>query len=622
MPTADLSTAAARPIVQLDDRLINQIAAGEVIERPASLLKELVENSIDAGATEIEVRAERGGLKRVKVGDNGRGIAASQLRLALSRHATSKLRGVDDLLSVGTLGFRGEALPSIAAVSRLTLTSRAAGAEQAAAVQCEGGQKISTVKPSPHPPGTTAEAADLFYNTPARRKFLRTENTERKHLDEVMRRIALSRFDIDLRFIHDDKEVWRAPPATSETECLRRIRGICGAPFAERCVYFEDEVSVMKLRGWLGLPTFSRSQRDLQYFFVNRRAVRDHLVAHAVRRAYDDVLYHGRQPAFVLFLSIAPELVDVNAHPAKTEVRFREPRAVHDYIYRTLHRVIADITPRTSEVSLPTPQGVPPPSPGTLSPSGGRYGGFGRRAAQDNIRTAVAEQLQTYQTLHPPPMLPGGAPPEDSAMETRANEYADGAQVPPLGYALAQLQGIYIIAENANGLVMVDMHAAHERILYEELKQQAAARGVPSQPLLAPVHIRVSRAEAEAAEQYAKQFAELGFELDRIGEEQVAVRAVPELLRKLDLEALTRDVLSDVLEYGQSDRLAQAQDEILSSMACHGAVRANRKLTHAEMNALLRQIESVERSGQCNHGRPTWMSVSLTEMDKWFMRGR
>ncbi len=605
-------------IVQLDDRLINQIAAGEVIERPASLLKELLENSVDAGATEIQVYAERGGLKQIKVRDNGTGIPADQARLALSRHATSKLTRVDDLFNVSTLGFRGEALPSIAAVSRLTLSSRVAEAESGYQITCHGGADISKPKPLPHPLGTTVETTDLFYNTPARRKFLRVEKTELKHLDDVLRRIALSRFYLDISFVHDGKEVFHATPARTPAQQTNRIADICGKPFAAQSIYFEDQVEIMKLHGWMGLPTFSRSQRDLQYFFVNQRAVRDNLIAHAVRRAYNDVLYHGRHPAFALFFEIQPNLVDVNVHPAKNEVRFRESRTVHDYLYRTLHRVIAGLSPQQGGVTLPTPEAANALRAAGASayPGANFQPGAGSAAAQRNLRMLVAEQMENYHALHPSgdDAGAGGA--------VTGGTVEDDADVPPMGYALAQLKGIYILAENKDGLIMVDMHAAHERITYETLKQQADEKSTGSQPLLVPVSIIVSQREAETAEEFSEVFASLGFDLDRIGDEQLAVRAVPELLVKSDIETLVRDVLSDLLEHGSSDRIANAQHEILSSVACHGSVRANRKLTHAEMNALLRQMEQVERSGQCNHGRPTWMSVSLPEIDKWFMRGR
>ena len=644
----DAGAGRRHPIVQLDDKLINQIAAGEVIERPASLLKEALENSVDAGASRIVIHAERGGFKRVAVQDDGCGIPRAQMRLALSRHATSKLTRFDDLFEVGTLGFRGEALAGIAAVSRLALTARAADAESAYRITCDGGGTVSAPAPVAHPPGTTLEVTDLFYNTPARRKFLRTEKTELKHLDEVARRVALSHFDIDIRFIHDGREVFHAPPAGSAAERQTRIAGLCGAPFAKQSVYFEaggggdskghDGVGagdgeftggdsngdtgapapVMQLSGYLGLPTFSRSQRDLQYFFVNGRPVRDHLVAHAARRAYHDVLYHGRHPAFVLFFRIRPQLVDVNVHPAKSEVRFRDSRAVHDHIYRTLHRVIAELSPGDGRADAPAP-----PTPAAALRAAGAFPGGGgpghpSTAAQRNIRMRVAEQLDAYRQLHPPVDGDGFAA---GGFDAAAADAVADAEIPPLGYALAQLKGVYILAENRDGLILVDMHAAHERITYETLKRRAAECAA-NQPLLVPVCIEVSRAEAEAAEQFGEQFRALGIDIERLGESQLAVRSVPELLARADIEALVRDALSDLIEHGRSRRITDAAHEILSSVACHGAVRANRRLNHAEMNALLRQMEASERAGQCNHGRPTWFSVSLAELDKWFMRGR
>ena len=396
---------------------------------------------------------------------------------------------------------------------------------------------------------------------------------------------------------------------------MSRIASICGKPFASQCVYFEDDVGVMSLSGWMGLPAFSRSQRDLQYFFVNGRPVTDNLVAHAVRRAYSDVLHHGRHPAFVLFFRIDPALVDVNVHPAKSEVRFRESRSVHDYIYRTLHRTIAQLTPESSEVSLPTPQNVPM----RLNMGVNQKGGYGAEAVQQNIKMMVQEQARAYQAMTQPnqPDQPDSAP-----RSTQPFDQQSDSVIPPLGYAIAQLKGIYILAENKDGLIMVDMHAAHERITYESLKQQMQDTQINSQPLLVPVQINVSHIEADAATSFATQFKHLGFDIDRLGDESIVVRSVPELLVRADIDKLIRDVLADLLEHGSSDRITDAQLEILSSVACHGSVRANRKLESAEMNALLRQMEVVERSGQCNHGRPTWMSVSLSEIDKWFMRGR
>ena len=599
-----------RQIRQLDDKLINQIAAGEVVERPASLLKELLENCIDASATKIEIQVDRGGLKRIQVADNGFGISQEQLTLALSRHATSKLVSVEDLFEVETLGFRGEALPSIAAVSRLTLASRTPNQDRGYQVVVHGGHQASAPVPVAHPVGTTVEVKDLFYNTPARRKFLRTEKTEFNHCDNAVKKIALSQPTLEVVFFNDGKTVFHVLPASTEEARKKRISSICGAQFSKQCVYLESDVETMALSGWTGLPTFSRAGRDLQYFYVNGRSVKDNLIAHAVRRAYNDVLYHGRHPAFILFLNIRPELVDVNVHPAKSEVRFRESRLVHNFIYGILHHTISGLTPRDSEINLPTPENIPLMSTKT--------GGYGNYPAQQNIRMLVSEQLRGYGALS------GGSRNQDAdPVGVPGHSPAGNDQsIPPLGYAIAQLKGIYILAENNEGLIMVDMHAAHERITYEILKTKAEENDLNSQPLLVPVQINVSQTEAQFAEDYIDEFKSLGVEIDRLGEEKLVIRSMPELLSRSDVESLIRDTLSDLIEFGVSERIQDAQHEILSSVACHGSVRANRKLELAEMNALLRQMEEVERSGQCNHGRPTWMSVSLGEIDKWFMRGR
>ncbi len=604
------SSMKNRQIRQLDDRLINQIAAGEVVERPASLLKELLENSIDASAAKIEIQVDRGGMKRIQVADNGFGIPREQLTLALARHATSKLVAAEDLFQVKTLGFRGEALPSIAAVSRLTLASRTPDQDRGYQVAVQGGRGICAPAPVAHPVGTTVEVQDLFYNTPARRKFLRTEKTEFNHCDQTVKKIALSQPTLEVVFMNDGKTVFHVLPANTEEAVKKRISSICGTQFSRQCVYLQSQVETYALSGWTGLPTFSRAGRDLQYFYVNGRAVKDNLIAHAVRRAYNDVLYHGRHPAFILFLDVRPDLVDVNVHPAKNEVRFRESRLVHNYIYRTLHHTISGLTPRDSEVSPPAPVNIPLGS--------ANMGGRGRYPMQQNLKRQVSEQLQGYDAL-----IRSYRNHEVESGDVSGQPVAGNDQdVPPLGYAIAQLKGIYILAENSEGLIMVDMHAAHERITYETLKTQAGENGLNSQPLLVPVQINVSQTEARLAEDYMDEFKNLGVEIDRLGEEKLVIRSMPELLSRSNVEELIRDTLSDLIEFGASERIQDAQNEILSSVACHGSVRANRKLELVEMNALLRQMEEVERSGQCNHGRPTWMSVSLGEIDKWFMRGR
>lgn len=603
----------------LSSRLANQIAAGEVVERPASVAKEILENALDAGARRVEVDVENGGTKLIRIRDDGNGMGADDLPLALARHATSKIASLEDLESVGSLGFRGEALASIGSVSRLTLTSndQPSGSSGNAAV-CEGREMEVVVKPAAHPQGTTVEVRDLFFNTPARRKFLRTEKTEFNHLEEVVKRLALSRFDVAFSLRHNGRVVHNLPPAATETEQRRRVATVCGPAFMEQVLQIDAEVAPYRLSGWVGLPTFSRSQADLQYFFVNGRVIRDRLIAHAVKQAYRDVLYHGRHPAFVLFLELDPALVDVNVHPTKHEVRFRDGRSVHNFIFSSLHRALADVRPGTTDeaqlaertlpslddgarVNIATGEVI---SQGALAWGSTPSGGAATHAVPRPAAGEVAEQVRSYAQLHP---MPAADSPE---------------AVPPLGYALAQLQGIYILAENAEGLVVVDMHAAHERITYERLKQSRAASGIASQPLLVPQTVAVSSREVTVAQDNAALFESLGLVVDVAGEESLVIRQIPVALRDSDVELLLRDVLADLIEYGSSERIEAHMDELLSTMACHGAVRANRRLTIPEMNALLRDMEETERSGQCNHGRPTWTTMSLDQLDKLFLRGR
>ena len=610
-------------IHRLSTRLANQIAAGEVVERPASVVKEVLENSLDAGASRIDVDVEAGGAKLIRIRDDGEGIPAADLPLALARHATSKIASLEDLERVGSLGFRGEALASIGSVSRLSLTSNDSPDSSAgSAAVCEGREMTVDVKPAPHPQGTTVEIRDLFFNTPARRKFLRTEKTEFNHLEEVVKRQALARFDVGFSLRHNGRVIHQLRAAVSEQEQRRRVASLCGPAFMEQAILIEREVPGLKLWGWVGLPTFSRSQADLQYFFVNGRVIRDKLVAHAVKQAYRDVLYHGRHPAFVLYLELDPAQVDVNVHPTKHEVRFRDGREVHNFIFSSLHRALADVRP-ADQVSEPAPAlaggGTVDTGTGEISHQGGLAWGDGARGPGSSVGgrpgtfspTPLAgsqgqAQMRSYGELHPP-QLSEPANPED---------------VPPLGYALAQLKGIYILAENTRGLVLVDMHAAHERITYERLKQARDAEGIRSQPLLVPQSIAVSQRETALAVEHRSLFERLGLSLDVAGEEALMIREVPVALRDSDVEQLVRDVLSDLIEYGSSDRIEAHLDEILSTMACHGSVRANRRLTIPEMNALLRDMEETERSGQCNHGRPTWTQLGLDELDKLFLRGR
>ncbi|MDH3690171.1 MAG: DNA mismatch repair endonuclease MutL [Gammaproteobacteria bacterium] len=614
-------TLAPRRIKSLSSQLINQIAAGEIVERPASVLKELLENSLDAGASRISIDADRGGVKRIRVSDNGVGVAKDDLVLALSRHATSKLNSLDDLERVATLGFRGEALPSIAAVSRLRLRSRALDQDGSWEVSCEGGAGVQGPKPVALAPGTTVVTEDLFFNVPARRKFLRKEATELQHINNVVKRVALSRFDVGFALSHNGRSTFTWKIVTNDNDRIRRVGEICGKEFAEHCVYIDAAAGSMRLWGWVALPTFSRSQRDLQYFFVNGRTIRDQVVAHAVRRAYQDVLYHDRHPAFVLFLELDPIKVDVNVHPTKHEVRFRESRSVHDFVFQTIERTLAGTGPGYGDSTgqrKELPQG-PGDRPALLPemhrdrPSTAGAGGSG--APQGHIALQVNEQLQTYGALH-------GQERQSDAIHIHNISSNRAGDIPPLGYALAQLRGVYILAENSDGLILVDMHAAHERITYERLKSQLDDTGVHTQTLLVPVTLRVSEGEAALAEAHNTLFQKMGFAVSRLGEDTLVVREAPELVATERIAELVRDVLSDLAEQGASERIENTTNELLSTLACHTSVRANRQLNNAEMNALLRDMERTERSGQCNHGRPTYVQLTMNELDKWFLRGR
>ena len=634
-----MSAPGPRPIRPLPEILINQIAAGEVVERPASVVKELVENAIDAGASRVDIDLEEGGVRLIRIRDNVSGIAPEQLPLAVSRHATSKIADLDDLESVATLGFRGEALPSIASVSRFTLASRRAHDEHGSALQIEGG-KIGEVTPRAHAPGTTVEVRELFYNVPARRKFLRAERTELGHIEEWLRSLALARPDVELRVSHNGKASRRYKPGDLYSDT--RLAETLGEDFANQAVRVDHSGAGLRLHGWIAQPHYSRASADQQYLYVNGRSVRDRSVAHAVKMAYGDVLYHGRQPAYVLFLELDPTRVDVNVHPAKHEVRFRDSRLVHDFVYRTLKDALADTRAGMSaqEIGAGAAQPVDAtampmassagasgfglvrgPAPGAGSGGGG--GGFSGWRPQQPLGLQVADAPAAYAALY---AAPAGAergaalppmPTENGLPVTSAD-----AGVPPLGYAIAQLHGIYILAENAEGLIVVDMHAAHERIGYERLKNAHDGIGLQSQPLLVPITLAVGEREADTAESEAETLAALGFEVTRAGPGSLHVRSIPALLAHAEPEGLLRDVLTDLREHGQSRRVASARDELLSTMACHGAVRANRRLTLPEMNALLRDMEITERSGQCNHGRPTWARFSLAEIDRWFLRGR
>ncbi|MEL0258904.1 MAG: DNA mismatch repair endonuclease MutL [Halieaceae bacterium] len=600
----------------LEPRLANQIAAGEVVERPASVVKEAVENSLDAGARRIDIDIEAGGTRLIRIRDDGRGIAGRDLSLALARHATSKISSIEDLEAVGSLGFRGEALASIASVSRLTLTSNTAeGSAEGQQAQCDGRDMAVSVAPAPHPRGTTLEVRDLFYNTPARRKFLRTDKTEFGHLHEVIKRQALSRPDVTFTLRHNGKQSLQLNAADSESEQRRRVANICGVEFSEHAVLIERQAGSFRLWGWVAEPTFSRSQADLQYFFVNGRVIRDKLVTHAIRQAYRDVLFHGRHPAFVLFFELDPAGVDVNVHPTKHEVRFRDSRGVHDFLFGTLSRALADVRPGQPAASVAEP--IQEAMPDQLG-IGLATGGLPNQPTPASNPAAVSMGAISGRPSSAVAAAFGGWPRrEDTALsEPRSGD------VPPLGFALAQLHGVYILAENQHGLVLVDMHAAHERITYERLKRARDGGGITRQPLLVPVTLAVSSREAAIAAEQADDLASLGLLIEAVGEEAVVCRELPAALKDADVEALVRDVLGDLLEFGTSDRVASSLDELLSTLACHTSVRANRRLTLPEMNALLRDMEETERSGQCNHGRPTWTQLDMTDLDKLFLRGR
>ena len=619
------------PIQLLPDTLINQIAAGEVVERPASVIKELLENAIDAGASRVEIDLEEGGIRLIRIRDDGCGIPAEELPLALSRHATSKIASLEDLEQVGTLGFRGEALPSIAAVSKFSITSRPAQQASATRVEVEGG-RLRAPEPAAHPPGTTIEVRDLFYSVPARRKFLRAERTEYGHAEDLVRTLALARMQVELKLKHNGRISKHYRPVEDEASLGKRLSEALGEDFARGALRIEHEAAGLRLHGWVGLPTASRSQADQQFFFVNGRHVKDRLVAHAVKQAYADVLYHGRHPAFVLFLEIDPRKVDVNVHPAKHEVRFRDGRLVHEFIFRSLHEALAGTRagavavgqggePGGSAVNATSVELQATPRVGAFAarsdqaPGVGLVGyglqsaGFGQRPQQ--VGMPLREQIAAYSALY------GNAPAAAHPLPQQ-----DPSQAPPLGYALAQLHGVYVLAQNAQGLVLVDMHAAHERITYERLKCQREGEGIRAQPLLVPIELAISEREADLAEGEAEALAALGIELQRTGPQSLSIRSVPVLLAGADAKQLVLDVLSDLAEHGRTRRIEEAGNALLSTLACHTSVRANRQLTVAEMNALLRDMEATERSGQCNHGRPTWTQLSLAELDKLFLRGR
>ena len=605
----------------LDPRLINQIAAGEIIERPASMLKELIENALDAGATSINIEVENAGVKRLKITDNGHGILKQDLSMALSRHATSKIENLTDLEQIATLGFRGEALPSIASVTRLTIQSREQNSDQGWMVSSDGNNQTSDPSPAAHPVGTTIETRDLFYNTPARRKFLRTDSTEFKHLDQVVRRMALSRFDVAFKLSHNGRVVLHLPSVPADD--ARRLKMVCGDNVPANSVYFDEQREDMRLSGWAGLPSFSRSQADMQYFFLNGRLIRDKTIIHAVRLGYQDVLFHGRHPVYVLYLEMDPAGVDVNVHPTKHEVRFRDSRNVHSFVFRALQRVLGASAGDVGSLQVDADSGAAVPQPINANTVArdqiSHQNPLPYQSAERLTPERVREEIAGYRQISAAAFRadPVSVPVDDRPDVEQANE-----EIPPLGYALAQLKGIYILAENEQGLILVDMHAAHERITYERLKQRMDSSSIQQQPLLVPVTIQVSDTEMLAWQDRQDLFSQLGMEVEQLDEQVLVVRSVPDILVSADVSQLVRDVLADLVSNEHSTRIEETMHEVLSSMACHGSVRANRLLSIAEMNALLRDMEATERSGQCNHGRPTWVQMSLHQLDGWFKRGQ
>ena len=603
----------------LPDHLVNQIAAGEVVERPASVVKELMENSLDAGARRIVVQVEKGGSRLCRVSDDGVGVAAAQLALALKRHATSKIASLDDLRTVATLGFRGEALPSIAAVARLVLTSRVAGERSAWTVSSSGGA-VSEPRPAAHPRGTTVEVRDLFYNTPARRSFLRKPATEARHIDRAVLRMALSRYSAGIRYEKDGRLSYDLPAAGARAGQEERLARLLGREFVEQALYFEQQQEGIHLRGWLARPKYSRSQGDMQHLFLNGRAIFDRTVAHAVRQAYQDVLFHGRHPAWLLHLEMDPAAVDVNAHPAKMEVRFRDGRRIHDIVRRNLEAVLADTRPGAAPG--PAAGGAPAGNVRFAAPPGlAGLAGFAGRPGSGSAAGSDMASLPGTSPL-PPGKEQGAAPVREAGAEPAEGE------TPPLGYALAQLGGVYILAENRGGLIIVDAHAAHERVVYERMKAQLGDQGLGSQLLLEPVRLRVGEEEMTTAKQQQAAWKRLGFVVDQVGPETLAVREMPALLAGGDAEAMLRDLLSGAQARQESEgedsgeELTGRVHHILATLACHTSVRANRRLTLEEMNALLRDMERTPRADQCNHGRPTWRAFSISELDRMFLRGR
>ena len=599
------------PIRVLADELVDQIAAGEVIERPASVVKELVENSLDAGATRIEVDVERGGVGLIRVRDDGRGIGAAELPLALARHATSKIASLDDLEAVTTLGFRGEALPSIGSVSKLRIASRAAGASQGAEINLEGGAATPT-RPAAHPAGTSIEVRDLFFNVPARRKFVRSDTTELTHIVRLVERLALSRFDVAFRLRHGNRVLLDAPAVGAGGTESGRLDEVLGAEFTAAAIAVSHAAGPVMLSGWIGLPTRSRAQPDQQFWFVNGRSVRDRLLMNAVRLAYRDVLYHGRHAAYALYLTLDPRLVDVNAHPSKLEVRFRDSRQIHDFVMRAVERALAGTKPVLADaagaVDAAGYAGVPSDAGAGLRADAGAARGLPfYDTARDPWNLAQSVQQEGAASTWPPASAPLSSASADEQ---------------PLGTALAQLHGVYILAQNHDGLVLVDMHAAHERVLYEKFKAERASAAPASQHLLHPVVVELKAHELEALLERRQEWEQAGFEVDALGPTRLALRRIPAVLNAADIAGVVGALVQDLTLDAGSHHLEAAADRFLGTLACRSAIHAHRRLTLPEMNALLRQMEATDRANQCNHGRPTWTRLSLQQLDQLFLRGR
>jgi DNA mismatch repair protein MutL len=614
------------PIRVLPDELIDQIAAGEVIERPASVVKELIENSLDAGASRIEVDIERGGTGLIRVHDDGRGIESHELPLALARHATSKIACLDDLEAVSTLGFRGEALPSIGSVARMRIITRTAAADRGAEIAVEGGG-LKAPSPAAHPAGTTIEVRDLFFNVPARRKFVKSDATELGHIARLMERLALSRFDVTFRLRHGTRVMLDVASLEGAGSELDRLGQVLGAEFAEGAVAVSHGAGPVMLSGWAGLPTRSRAQADQQFWFVNGRSVRDRLLMNAVRLAYRDVLYHGRYPAYVLYLTLDPRLVDVNAHPAKLEVRFRDSRQIHEFVFRALERALASTSPEAGAApaaAVPQPEGAPASTSATFwrGDPGPRAGGsLPHGITSTGQRAPAAASLPFHSRSRDPWAIA-------ALIADAASEVAD-AQAPglsgeqqPLGTAIAQLHGVYILAQTSGGLVLVDMHAAHERVLYEKLKAERAQGTVPSQLLLEPLTVALKSHELEALLEQKEEWTRAGFEIDALSDTHLALRRVPAFLRMAEVPRIVSALVHDLTLDAQTHHLEGAADRMLGTLACRSAIHAHRRLTLPEMNALLREMEQTERANQCNHGRPTWTRLTLQQLDQLFLRGR